>query len=89
MVARELNLRSKELMTVSRVRLLQESRGAGKHSGRLNVTEKDMARITSWIEDDAVNQDMYLERLDEILDVRRRQTRMRIAQAGLTQRGMS
>src|SRR5258707_13976852 len=52
MVARELNLRSKELMTVSRVRLLQESRAAGKNSGRLNVTEKDMARITSWIEDD-------------------------------------
>src|SRR5213593_4732441 len=61
MVARELNLRSKELMTVSRLRILQESKAAGKALGRLNVTDKDMVRITSWIEDDAVTQDMYQE----------------------------
>ncbi len=42
MVARELNLRSKELMTVSRLRILQESRESGKALGRLNVTDKDM-----------------------------------------------
>jgi hypothetical protein len=87
MVARELNLRSKELMTVSRVRLLQESRAAGKNSGRLNVTEKDMARITSWIEDDAVNQDMYQERLDQILEVGAQADKDAVAQAGLTSAG--
>src|SRR5213592_3304847 len=69
MVARELNLRSKELMTVSRLRIIQESKAAGKALGRLNVTDKDMVRITAWIEDDAVTQDMYQERLDQILEL--------------------
>jgi len=87
MVARELNLRSKELMTVSRVRLLQESRASGATNGRLNVTEKDMARITSWIEDDAVSQDMYLERLDQILDTGAQADKDALAQAGLTSAG--
>lgn len=87
MVARELNLRSKELMTVSRVRLLQESRASGATNGRLNVTEKDMVRITSWIEDDAVSQDMYLERLDQILDTGAQADKDALAQAGLTSAG--
>ena len=49
MVARELNLRSKELMTISRLRMVQENRQKGKALGRLNVTEKDVARISQWI----------------------------------------
>lgn len=69
MVARELNLRSKELMTVSRVKMLKESNERGKATGRLNMTDADVARISSWIEDDAVSQDMYGERLDQILDL--------------------
>src|SRR3954468_2003313 len=87
MVARELNLRSKELMTVSRLRIVQESRQAGKALGRLNVTDKDMARITSWIEDDAVNQDMYQERLDQILDLGAQSDKDALAEAGLTSAG--
>ena len=69
MVARELNLRSKELMTVSRLRMVQENRQKGKALGRLNVTDKDVARISQWIEDDAVSQEMYSERLDQILEL--------------------
>ena len=69
MVARELNLRSKELMTVSRLRMVQENRQKGKALGRLNVTEKDVARISQWIEDDAVSQELYSERLDQILEL--------------------
>jgi len=69
MVARELNLRSKELMTVSRLRMVQENREKGRALGRLNVTDKDVARISQWIEDDAVSQEMYTERLDEILEL--------------------
>jgi hypothetical protein len=87
MVARELNLRSKELMTVSRLRLVQESRESGKALGRLNVTDKDMVKITSWIEDDAVNQDMYQERLDQILDLGAQADKDALAQAGLTSAG--
>jgi hypothetical protein len=87
MAARELNLRSKELMTVSRLRLVKENGERGKALGRLNVTDKDMAKITSWIEDDAVSQDMYLERLDTILELGAQADRDAIAQAGLTSAG--
>jgi hypothetical protein len=87
MVARELNLRSKELMTVSRLRILQETKSSGKALGRLNVTDKDMARITSWIEDDAVSQDMYQERLDQILELGAQADKDSLAQAGLTSAG--
>lgn len=69
MSAKELNLRSKELMTVSRLRMIKENNEKGKALGRLNVTDKDVARISSWIEDDAVTQEMYAERLDAILEL--------------------
>jgi hypothetical protein len=87
MVARELNLRSKELMTVSRLRILQEGRATGRALGRLNVTDRDMAKITSWIEDDAVTQDMYQERLDQILDIGAQADKDALAGAGLTSAG--
>src|SRR5262245_5854584 len=62
MAARELNLRSKELLTVSRLRMVKENQANGKALGRLKVTDKDVAKITQWIEDDSVTQDMYSER---------------------------
>src|SRR6201995_5424141 len=49
MSARELNLRSKELLTVSRLRIIKENNERGKALGRLNVTDKDVAKITGWI----------------------------------------
>src|SRR5690242_17635910 len=49
MSARELNLRSKELMTVGRLRMVKENSEKGRALGRLNVTDKDVARITQWI----------------------------------------
>ena len=45
MAARELNLRSKELMTVGRLRMVKENSEKGRALGRLNVTDKDVARI--------------------------------------------
>src|SRR5437868_1696965 len=87
MAARELNLRSKELLTVSRLRIIQENKAGGRALGRLNVTDKDVAKISSWIEDDAVSQDMYLERLDEILDIGAQSDKDALASAGLTGAG--
>ncbi|MFI5381527.1 MAG: hypothetical protein ACHRHE_19695 [Tepidisphaerales bacterium] len=69
MVARELNLRTKELMTLGRLRMVKENSEKGKALGRLNVTDKDVARINQWIEDDSINEEMYQERLDQILDL--------------------
>src|SRR5437773_4956387 len=69
MSARELNLRSKELMTVSRLRIVKENNEKGRALGRLNLTDKDVAKISGWIEDDSVSQDMYTERLNTILEL--------------------
>jgi len=87
MVARELNLRSKELMTVSRLRMVQENREKGRSLGRLNVTDKDVARISSWIEDDAVTQEMYSERLDQILELGEQADRDALAGTSLKEAG--
>src|SRR3954464_6122347 len=69
MSARELNLRSKELMTVSRLRMVKENNEKGRALGRLNLTDKDVAKISGWIDDDSVSQDMYNERLNTILEL--------------------
>src|SRR3984885_11633921 len=87
MAARELNLRSKELLTVSRLRFIKENQERGKAMGRLNLTDKDVARIGSWIEDDAVTQDAYQDRLDSILDLGAQVDKDSVQRAGLTQAG--
>jgi hypothetical protein len=87
MSARELNLRSKELLTVSRLRMVKENTERGRSMGRLNLTGKDVAKISQWIEDDAVSQDMYQEKLNEILDLGAQSDKDALAQAGLTGAG--
>jgi len=87
MSARELNLRSKELLTVSRLRMIKENQERGKALGRLNLTDKDVARISSWIDDDAVTQDSYQDRLDSILDLGAQADKDSVQRAGLTQAG--
>lgn len=87
MAARELNLRSKELMTVSRLRMVKENSERGRSLGRLNLTDKDVARISGWIEDDAVSQDMYQDRLNEILDLGAQSDKDALAGAGLSGAG--
>src|SRR3954467_2800441 len=87
MSARELNLRSKELMTVSRLRMVKENNERGRALGRLNLTDKDVAKISGWIEDDAVSQDMYQERLDGLLEIGAQSDRDAIESAGLTSAG--
>jgi hypothetical protein len=69
MAARELNLRSKELLTVSRLRMVKENNEKGRALGRLHLTDKDVAKISGWIEDDSISQDTYNERLNMILEL--------------------
>lgn len=87
LAARELNLRSKELLTVSRMRLMKESRGKGMSGGRLNLTDRDVARITAWISDDSVGSDAYTQRLDMILEAGSDADRDALESAGLTAAG--
>jgi len=87
MTARELNLRSKELLTVSRLRMVKENNEKGRALGRLNLTDKDVAKISQWIEDDAVSQDMYTERLNTILELGEQSDKDALASAGLSGAG--
>jgi hypothetical protein len=87
MVARELTLRSKELMTVSRLRMVKENNESGKATGRLNLTDKDVVKISQWIEDDAVSQDVYRDRLDALLDLGTQADKDAFESAGLTTAG--
>jgi hypothetical protein len=87
MAARELNLRNKELLTVSRLRMVKENSEHGKARGRLNLTDKDVARISQWIDDDSVGQDVYQERLDMILEIGAQSDKDALASSGLSQAG--
>ena len=87
MSARELNLRSKELLTVSRLRMVKENTERGRALGRLNLTDKDVAKISQWIEDDSVSQDMYQDRLNQILELGAQSDKDALASAGLSGAG--
>src|SRR5882757_2885264 len=87
MSARELNLRSKELLTVSRLRMVRENNERGRAMGRLNLTDKDVAKISGLLEDDNVSQDLYQERLNTILDLGAQSDKDALAQAGLSGAG--
>ncbi len=87
MAARELNLRSKELLTVSRLRMVKENNEKGRALGRLNLTDKDVAKISGWIEDDSVTQDMYNERLNTLLVLGSESDRDALSQTNLTAAG--
>lgn len=87
MAARELNVRSKELLTVSRLRMVKENQGRGRALGRLNVTDKDVARISQWIDDDSITQEMYQERLDQVLEAGAEADKSALSGAGLSTDG--
>lgn len=69
MVARQLNVRSKELLTVARLRMLRENTtsAALTPTGRVGIREGDLATIARLIENDQITTEIYQERLDEIL----------------------
>ncbi|MEL7237311.1 MAG: hypothetical protein AAGK78_00495 [Planctomycetota bacterium] len=91
MAARELNLRSKELLTVARVRMAKENHDRGKAAakglGRLNLTTKDMTKLAGWLESDAVSQEVYAERLDQLLEIGSEADLDAIENAGLSSAG--
>ena len=71
MTARQLNIRSKEMLTVSRLRMLRENTDRAKSTGgRLGlISEKDILRLGKMIESENITTEMYQERLDDILSV--------------------
>jgi len=70
MLGRQLNIRSKEAMTVSRLRMLRENADrAGANSKLGLISAGDMLRLGKMIESDSVRAEMYQERLDDILSI--------------------
>jgi hypothetical protein len=71
MISRHLNVRSKERLTVSRLRMLREHAPTARigDTGRVNIREADMSTIARLIENDQISTEMYQERLDEILAI--------------------
>lgn len=69
MLARQLNIRTKERLTVSRLRMLRESAGRMGigAAGKGLIRDADLATIERLIENDKVSSEMYLERLDALL----------------------
>ena len=70
MLARQLNVRSKEMLTVSRLRMLRENADrAGVSNGLGLISQVDMLRLGKLIEKDSIKAEVYQERLDEILSI--------------------
>jgi len=71
MVARHLNVRSKELLTISRLRMLRENAPTAQigTTGRVAIRPGDMSTIARLIENDQITTEMYQQRLDEILEL--------------------
>ena len=70
MIARQLNIRSKEMLTVSRLRMLRENADrAGENNTLGLISETDMLKLSKLIENDSVRAEVYQERLDEILSL--------------------
>lgn len=69
MLSRHLNIRSKEALTVTRLRMLRESVGRTGISalGKGLIRDSDLALIERLIESDRVTTEVYQERLDAIL----------------------
>lgn len=87
LAAKELNVKSKELLTVARLRIVKENRQHGRARGRLNIGARDVAKISAWIEDDAVSQDLYAQKLDAMLELGAHADREALGAAGLSQAG--
>jgi len=71
MVSRQLNIRSKETLTVTRMRMLRENADQAKAVGsKLGlIGEKDMVALERMIENDAITAEMYQQRLDSMLKI--------------------
>jgi hypothetical protein len=70
MLSRQLNIRSKEMLTVSRLRMLRENADRAGQTGRLGlISQADIVRLGKLIESDAIKAEVYMERLDEILSI--------------------
>ncbi len=69
MMARQLNIRTKEYLTVTRMRMLRENAEKARSMGsRLGmISERDLVTLEKLIENDSITAEMYQDRLDSML----------------------
>lgn len=68
MIERELTRVVKELMTLTRVRgILERQRQIPAQNILQNLTETDMIKLTTLLEDDKVGEELYMQKLDSLL----------------------
>lgn len=69
MASRQLNIRSKEALTVTRMRMLKENvdRAQARGSKLGMISEKDLISLEKLIENDKITSEIYQERLDGML----------------------
>jgi hypothetical protein len=64
---RELALISKELTTISAVKMALERRQSGREGLSKILRKVDEAELMTYLEDDKISQEMYLEKLNHVL----------------------
>ena len=68
MIERELTRVVKELMTLTRLRgILERSRQIPTQNVLQNLSEEDVIKLTTLLEDDKVGEEMYMQKLDSLL----------------------
>lgn len=68
MIERELTRVVKELMTLTRVRgILERQRQIPTQNILQNLSEEDVIKLTTLLEDDKVGEEMYMQKLDSLL----------------------
>jgi hypothetical protein len=70
MIERELTRVVKELMTLNRVRgIMERQRQIPTQNILQNLTETDLVKLTTLLEDDKVSEELYVQKLDTLLGV--------------------
>ncbi|MFQ5411064.1 MAG: hypothetical protein ACE5EC_02165 [Phycisphaerae bacterium] len=71
MASRQLNIRSKETLTVTRMRMLKENADRAKARGsKLGmISERDLIALEKMIENDSITTEIYQDRLDDMLKI--------------------
>ena len=71
MTSRQLGIRSKEALTVTRMRMLRENADKAKAMGSKigMITERDLVALEKMIENESITTEMYQDRLDSLLQI--------------------
>jgi hypothetical protein len=67
MMERELSVMSKEITTISALKLALERRSSSKEGVSRILERVDEAKLMTYLEDDKISQEMYLEKLNGVL----------------------